>query len=734
MKFARKAAGKPWPGMLELGYFHAAKQAETEMIPPKTVQEIQDATRIEDVVGEFVTLRRRGSNLMGLCPFHNEKSPSFNVNPVRNIFKCFGCGKAGDAITFLREHENFTFVDSLRWLAKKYNIEIEEVTPSAEEMAAQQMGDSLFIVNEFAQKAFSDFLFETDLGRNVGLSYFTQRGFTEETVRKWELGFAPESRDFIIKKAAEKGHSLDFLKKLGLTNRDGTADFFRNRVMFPIHATSGKVAAFAGRIIGKVEGAPKYINSPETEIYNKSRTLYGFHLAKKAVRQLDECILTEGYTDVISLHQAGIENVVASSGTSLTVEQILLIKRNTQNILILYDGDAAGIKAALRGMDLILEQDMNVRLVLLPGGEDPDSFVQRVGAVDFRAFIKESSVDFILFKSRTLLDEAKGDPIERAGLVKEIMVTVARIPDPIKRSVYIKECSGLLGIDEETLVAEVKKLITTGIRKAEEKASRQPGAASDSGSFGESMPPPSEPPADFWGDRPATPPPSHRETAPSGREPVAAPVRDQTAQQTGEPRSPEAGQPISQQRGGSTMGSDEFQERDIVRILIQFGGHLLEKEGVTVGEFIIGDIAESIGSFDNPVYGKVAQECHEQIFAGNKLHQNHFLTHSNREFSQLAINLLAQPFDYSPGWEEMHNFPLQNQPMPEMNFSDDMTRALLIFKRKKVDKMCVLNQQRIKQAEQSGDSDSLMRYLKIQQKLLETRNLLAKKTGTVVFK
>lgn len=662
-----------------------------------------DATRIEEVVEEFVSLKRRGSSLIGLCPFHNEKSPSFNVTPTRNMFKCFGCGKGGDAITFLKEHENFSYADSLRWLAKKYNIVIEEIQLTAEQLAEQQINDSLYIVNEFAQQTYADELFKTDLGRNVGLAYFKQRGFTEETIQKWGLGYAPDGRDFLIRQSKDKGYNSELLKKTGLTSRDGQFDFFRGRVIFPIHAMSGKVAAFAGRIMGKIDNAPKYINSPETEIYNKSRTLYGMHFAKKAVRQLDECILTEGYTDVMSLHQAGVENVVASSGTSLTVEQILLIKRNTQNIRILYDGDAAGVKAALRGLDLVLEQDMNVRIVLLPDGDDPDSFVQKVGAEQFRAFIDREAVDFILFKTRLLIEETIGDPIRKSNLVKEIVSTIAKIPDPIKRSLYQKECSALLQIDEQILVAETKKIIGSSIKKAEEKAARAPQAVSDNAApFPEF--PSEEPPGYAVGGGGS---PDYFE--PNRTQPPPRPVE-------------------------KSMLGDDFQEKEIVRILIQFGGQMLESQGITVGQFVLSDIEESLGSFENPVYGKLLQECQQLLAEGKPLHQHHFLTHENREFSQLAINLLAQPFDYSPNWEAMYHMPLQNQAMPELNFNEDTRQALDRFKLRKVIKMCEMNQQRIRQAEQSGDYDTSMRFMKIQQKLVMTRGELAKRTGTVVFK
>ncbi|MBL7805152.1 MAG: DNA primase, partial [Saprospiraceae bacterium] len=401
------------------------------MITAKTVREILDAVRIEEVIEDFVSLRRRGVNLIGLCPFHHEKTPSFNVNPTRNIFKCFGCGKAGDAVTFLREHEQFSYPEALRWLAKKYNIEIEEVELTPEQRAADQMAESLYIVNDFALKHFQEQLFDTDEGKSVALQYFRQRGLREETIRTFGLGYAPDLRDLLLQRARATGHSVELLKKTGLSSADGARDFFRGRVMFAIHNLSGKVAAFAGRTMSNDKTVPKYINSPETEIYVKNKTLYGAYQAKKAIRQQDECILVEGYMDVISLYQAGIENVVASSGTSLTEGQLNLIRRNTNNLKILYDGDPAGIKAALRGLDLALEQDLNVRIVLLPEGEDPDSYVQKVGSEAFLEYVAREAKDFILFKTRLLLEDTKGDPIKKSSLVKDIVASIARIPDPI---------------------------------------------------------------------------------------------------------------------------------------------------------------------------------------------------------------------------------------------------------------------------------------------------------------
>ncbi|NRB62798.1 MAG: DNA primase, partial [Saprospiraceae bacterium] len=399
------------------------------MISQKSIQEVLDTARVEDVVQDYVSLKRRGSNFIGLCPFHNEKTPSFSVSPSKNIYKCFGCGEGGGPVQFLMAHDHLSFPEAIRLLAKKYGIELEETQKTAEQVQQQQKQDSLYIVNQFALDYYQDQLFHTDRGKSVGLSYFKNRGFKEETIRKFGLGYAPPGKDNFIQKALAKGYDKSLLQELGLVSRYD-ADFFRDRVMFTIRNLSGKVIAFAGRIMQKDVKAPKYINSPETEIYHKSDVLYGAFYAKGPIRKEDECILVEGYTDVISLHQSGIENVVASSGTSLTTGQIRLIKRNTPNIKILYDGDAAGIKAALRGLDLVLEQDMNVKVVLLPEGEDPDSYLQSVGVHAFKDYVQQEAKDFILFKADMLLRDPNLDPVKRAENIQDIMGSVARIPDP----------------------------------------------------------------------------------------------------------------------------------------------------------------------------------------------------------------------------------------------------------------------------------------------------------------
>jgi DNA primase len=655
------------------------------LIPQKTVQEILETAKIEDVVQDFVNLRRRGVNMIGLCPFHHEKTPSFTVSPTKNIFKCFGCGKAGDSAKFIMEHENLSFLEALRYLARKYRIEVEEVQLTPEMVVQQQEEESLYIVNEYARQFFDDQLFQTDVGKSVGLNYFKERGFREDAIKKFGLGFAPKDGDVFTQKAIQAGYKLDFLKKLGLTSQYDK-DFFRNRVMFTIHNLSGKPVAFAGRIMEKDVKAPKYINSPETDIYNKSKTLYGAFFAKKAIRQSDECILVEGYTDVISLHQAGIENVVASSGTSLTEGQIALIKRFTPNIKILYDGDPAGVKAALRGLDMVLENDMNVKVVLIPDKEDPDSYLQKVGATAFQEFIDRQAKDFILFKTSLLLSEVKGDPVKKAGLVRDIVDSIARVPDPFKRSFYIKECAREMELEEKILVTETNKVVKQILQKRQFDKRKREGVQLNivpeveaGGSAGDEVATPSE--------------------------------------------------PVSKRPTGH-----EFQERDIARILIESGGKIFdEKENISVAEYVLGNIEEVLDDFDNAIYQRIAKECLQLVVEKKLVSAQHFIGHPDESISEMAVELMHSPYEYSPGWEERDLY-LTTQKMPEENFNSDSISALLRFKLNKVIRLCEKNQERLKSISAGDDAVQLMRLLKVQAKLNEMRNELAKRLGTVVFK
>ena len=431
------------------------------MIPKDTIDQIFEAADIIDVVGQFVSLKKSGSSYKGLSPFVNEKSPSFMVSPAKGIFKDFSSGKGGNVVSFLMEHEHFSYVEALKWLAAKYNIEIEEKERTPEEIAAQGEKESLFLVNEFAKEFFHDQLLKTQEGKAVGLSYFKERGFSEETIKKFSLGYSPNISSALTKSAQEKGYKLAFLEKTGLskTNEKGSFDFFRGRVIFPIQNITGRVLGFGGRTLITDKKVAKYFNSPESEIYNKSKILYGLYQSKNEIIKQDECYLVEGYTDVISMHQAGIYNVVSSSGTALTEGQIRLIRRYTNNITILYDGDAAGIKASFRGIDLILEQGMNVKVILFPDGEDPDSYSRKVSITELDDYLKNKRQDFLNFKASILLKDSENDPIQRAQTIKAIVKSISIIPDQIIRSVYIRETSHLFEIGEQALHNEVNKLL-----------------------------------------------------------------------------------------------------------------------------------------------------------------------------------------------------------------------------------------------------------------------------------
>ena len=430
------------------------------MIDQTTIDRILDAAQIVDVVSEFVTLRKRGVNYVGLCPFHNEKTPSFSVSPAKGLCKCFSCGKGGNSVHFIMEHEQMSYYEALKYLAKKYNIEIKERELTNEEKQAQTTRESMFIVNNFARDYFQNILKNHVDGRSIGLAYFRQRGFRDDIIEKFQLGYCTESHDAMSQEALRKGYKKEFLVKTGIcyeTDDHRLRDRFWGRVIFPVHTLSGKVVAFGGRVLSTATKGVKvkYVNSPESEIYHKSNELYGIYFAKQAIVKQDRCFLVEGYTDVISMHQSGIENVVASSGTALTPGQIRLIHRFTNNITVLYDGDVAGIKASIRGIDMLLEEGMNIKVCLLPDGDDPDSFARKHNSEEFQTFIREHEKDFIRFKTDLLMEDAGKDPIKRAELISNIVRSISVIPEAIIRDVYIKECSQHLRIEEKLLVAEV---------------------------------------------------------------------------------------------------------------------------------------------------------------------------------------------------------------------------------------------------------------------------------------
>jgi DNA primase len=568
------------------------------MINNTTKQQILDTVRIEEVVGDFVSLKKRGANLLGNCPFHNERTPSFTVSPVKGFYKCFGCGKAGDSITFVMEHEHFTFPEALRYLAKKYSITIEEEAPTAEYVEQQTQRENLFTVTAFAEKFYQDYLWENEEGKAIGLSYFRERGFTDEVIRRFHLGFAPEKWDGLLSAAEAAGHQQELLEKTGLVivQENKKYDRFRGRVIFPIHNLTGRVVAFGARILKTDPKSPKYLNSPETEIYFKSKNLYGIAQARKSIAAFDSCYLVEGYTDVVSMHQAGIENVVASSGTALTVEQIRLIGRYTRNISVLYDGDPAGIKASLRGIDLILEEGMNVRVVLFPDGEDPDSFAKRVSTEELKAFLKEQAVDFISFKTKLLLSDAAGDPIKKAALIRDIVETIAKVPDAITRSTYIKHTSDLMEMSETVLIGELNKILRQQDKKRE---GTTPPNASD----------------------PFLPPPPDEEL---------------------------------QEEEDIDFADTSTIEAEIIRVLLHYAedkfnyrehGSVEEPTLIRVMDFMINILRDDGIHFTNDAYAGLFAAFSTQFDEGSIYNQQDFLQELDPKLKSLAIHLLTPPYE-----------------------------------------------------------------------------------------
>lgn len=568
------------------------------MIDQATIDKIMAATDIVDVVSDFVSLRRRGANYWGLCPFHDDKTPSFSVSQSKGVCKCFSCGKGGSAIHFIMEHEQLSYYEALKYLAKKYNIEIHEKELTDEEKQKRSDRESMFVINSFAQEFFSKSLLETDEGRSVGLAYFKERGFNEDIIRKFGLGYSPEKRDALAQEAQKRGYKIDYLLKTGLCREGQNGriyDLFSGRVMFPVYSVSGKVVAFGGRILKSGVKISKYFNSPESDIYHKSDELYGIYQAKRAIEKERCCYLVEGYTDVLSMHQSGIENVVASSGTALTHGQIRLIHRFTDNITVLYDGDAAGIKASLRGIDLILQEGLNIKVVLLPDGEDPDSFSKSQSAESFRRYIKEHETDFIRFKTQLLLDDAGEDPIKRAAIISNIVESISLIPDAIVRSVYVQECSRLLQIDEQVLLSELNNRRQ---KRAEQQSTRERYASTDNRQPQGSPAAQPAPAATTGttGDSPETPPPPSLTDMPAPTDPTAV-----------EPVAP--GSPLSQRVTGRSP-LDKY-EREIIRYIVRYGYRDLFETGdggwQKVWEYIAEELSIDNIELSNPLYRQIAE-------------------------------------------------------------------------------------------------------------------------------
>ncbi|HEV7346825.1 DNA primase [Telluribacter sp.] len=580
-------------------------------INPETVDRIKQAADIVEVVGDYVSLKKRGSNYTACCPFHNEKTPSFNVNPARQIYKCFGCGAAGDPIKFVMDIDGIGYGEALRYLAGKYQIEIQEEEVTDEQALRQNERESLYIVLNFARNFYQEQLHQTDEGQAIGLSYFRERGFHDPTLRKFELGYSPDVWDALTQAALTKGYQAEILEKAGLLIRregrlEGSTnagyDRFRGRVIFPIHNVAGKVIAFGARILKPDKKQPKYINSPETEVYHKSDVLYGIYQAKNAIRQHDVCYLVEGYTDVVSLHQAGVENVVASSGTSLTIEQIRLIGRFTPNVTILYDGDPAGIRAALRGLDMVLEEGLNVSIVTFPDNDDPDSYVQRVGAEAFKEYLRTAARDFISFKTDTLLREAGQDPFKRAEVISDVVGSITKIPDAIKRQIFFRRTAEMMKVDEQMLISEGNKLL----RKQHDKPKRE--ARPNTGS---SAAPP-ESPADLF-------------LGPESTPAASAPAEDAVPRR-------------------SKM---HYQEEAFVRLLVLFGSHELEPD-ISVCAYVLSEIPGI--DFTDPVFNHILSLFRENFGRNVLLPTSYFLDHHEKEIRELAIDWVTQKHELSDQW------------------------------------------------------------------------------------
>ncbi len=594
------------------------------MINQDTISKIMDTARIEEVVGDFVSLKKRGTSLIGNCPFHNEKTPSFNVSVTKGIYKCFGCGKGGDAVHFIMDHEKYSYPEALKYLANKYNIEVEETVQSPQNIEAQNARESLYIVSEYAASYFANELWTGNEGRAIGLSYFKERGFREDILKKFQLGYSPDAWDSLIQSAVGAGHKEEYLEKTGLAIRNEKGkvyDRFRGRVLFPIHNFTGRVIGFGGRTLKTDKNVPKYVNSPESDIYHKSNVLYGLYHAKKAIREVDNCYLVEGYADVLAVHQAGIENVVASSGTSLTTEQIRLIGRFTQNVTILYDGDAAGIKASLRGLDMILEEGLNVKVVLFPDGHDPDSYMHHVGSGEFKKYIEDNRRDFILYKATILLKEAGTDPIKRAGIIRDIIESIAKIPDEIKAAVFIRECSSLLQVEERTLLSELNKMRVAKFKKASGSSS-SPQTQSFQQHQNSHQPYEDGPPENLF------------ETS----VPYEGPGPDTQA------------------------NIDRIQEQEIVRLLLAFGHELVTWDGIDnmyIGSFIIQNLTDVV--FEDKICNSIIENYREEIENGHLPVASQFIKSQDREIADLAITLSTSPYMLSANWENKHNIYVRDE-------------------------------------------------------------------------
>ena len=676
----------------------------TSLITQNTIQQILSRLDIIEVVGTFVKLKKRGVNYLGNCPFHNERTPSFTVSPAKEIFKCFGCGKSGNTVSFLMEHEKLSYVEALRWLAQRYNIEIEETEVSSEQKQVQQTAESLHIINAFAQKFYAQQLLETEDGQNNGLSYLEERGFGKEIIQKFGLGYAPDKRDALTKEALANQYNKELLQKAGIVvERNGQLqDNYRDRIIFPVHNNSGKVIGFGARLIKSNDKAPKYINTPENELYIKSKILYGTYLARQAIDKADECFLVEGYTDVLSLHQAGIENVVASGGTSLTQDQLRLIKKYTNNLTIIYDGDAAGVKAALRGLDMALEESLNVKLVLIPDKEDPDSYVRKLGVNEFRKFIADNKRDFILFQLEVLLKDAGNDQNKKAVVVNQVAETISKIDkteDFTKQQDYIRQCAGTLKIDEAGFTALVNKFIRNRLSSDKKLP------------FDEAK--------------------LYEENA---KKAAVNEYDDNTY---------------------NLLFKDELQEREVARVLLEFGSKPWE-DGQLTADYIFSELPDE-DLFENDVVLQILHEYKSHLQNRQPIDKNYFVYHADNKLSTFVVSLMQFQYEQSHHWKEelssstgyqkslfkqdyktfLRLIDRENKKDLEgyLNSQEDktlieVTSAITYLKLKKVKKLLLQNQADM---EKASPSDQMTLFL-THKHLKEIEMELTSKLGSVIVK
>jgi DNA primase len=641
------------------------------MITPQTIEQIKNRLDIIDVVGEFVKLKKRGSNYLGNCPFHNEKTPSFTVSPAKELYKCFGCGKSGNTITFVMEHEKLSYVEALRWLATRYNIEIEETQVSDEQKQQFLVADSLYIINNFAAKFFAEQLFDTEDGQAIAMSYLKERGFREDIIKKFQIGYNPQSRDTLTKALIAHQFNIELLPKTGLVsvrNETDLVDNYRGRIIFPIHGNTGKIIGFGARVIGKADKAPKYINTPENDIYIKSKILYGSYFARVAIDKADECLLVEGYTDVVSLHQAGIENVVASGGTSLTIDQLRLVKKYTNNLTIIYDGDSAGVKAALRGLDMALEEGLNVKLVLIPDNEDPDSYVNKVGAAGFKDFIAANKKDFILFQLEVMLKDAGTDITKKSTLVNQIAETISKInkaEDFTKQQEYIKQCSSILKIDEGGLTTLVNKYKRDKVTKDEKKQSFDAINAQLV-----------EQPEDVLNDH------------------------------------------------TFLINIDEKHERNVLRVLLDFGLNQFT-DTQTVADYMFTEMEGF--HFDSQQLEQLLEMYRLQYRQGLQPNTKSFLYNEDEAIRNLTIAITIFPYELNAGWDNL----IDGKKITGQDTShQDVLMSLNYYKLRKIKKMFDQNQYDMERADMEGQ----MQLIKIHQHLKQMEQQITKQLGTVILR